>query len=175
MLLLVAGEERLFRHRHPLPKGKPLGRAFMAVVCAGRGGLVANLTRMASFVHGEVEDGLAGLPGGLGAKPLPEVAAAQGGEEEEEAEGSRLQALLLGQGQEVLKGLVPGVVLWGLGQGLLEEAPDPGQGAVFTVLDSDHLGRGCRATFRVPTPWLDARGETTPARHLEGESGVILP
>jgi len=55
LLLLVAGEERLFRHRHPLPKGKPLGRAFMAVVCAGRGGLVANLTRMASFGHGEVE------------------------------------------------------------------------------------------------------------------------
>ena len=38
LLLLVAGEERLFRHRHPLPKGKPLGRAFMAVVCAERGG-----------------------------------------------------------------------------------------------------------------------------------------
>jgi Xaa-Pro dipeptidase len=55
LLLLVAGEERLFRHRHPLPKGKPLGRAFMAVVCAERGGLVANLTRMASFGHGEVE------------------------------------------------------------------------------------------------------------------------
>ncbi|RTI00750.1 peptidase M24, partial [Thermus scotoductus] len=44
LLLLVAGEERLFRHRHPLPKGKPLGRAFMAVACAERGGLVANLT-----------------------------------------------------------------------------------------------------------------------------------
>lgn len=37
LLLLVAGEGRLFRHRHPLPKGKPLGRAFMAVVCAERG------------------------------------------------------------------------------------------------------------------------------------------
>ncbi len=55
LLLLVAGEERLFRHRHPLPKGKPLGRAFMAVACAERGGLVANLTRMASFGHEEVE------------------------------------------------------------------------------------------------------------------------
>ncbi|KIX84769.1 M24 family metallopeptidase [Thermus filiformis] len=55
LLLLVAGEERLFRHRHPLPKDRPLGRAFMAVVCAERGGLVANLTRMAAFGHKEVE------------------------------------------------------------------------------------------------------------------------
>ncbi|WP_366730529.1 M24 family metallopeptidase [Thermus scotoductus] len=55
LLLLVAGEERLFRHRHPLPKDRPLGRAFMAVVCAERGGLVANLTRMAAFGHPEVE------------------------------------------------------------------------------------------------------------------------
>ena len=49
LLLLVAGEERLFRYRHPLPKGRPLGRAFMAVVCGTRHGLVANLTRMAHF------------------------------------------------------------------------------------------------------------------------------
>uniref|UniRef100_A0A7C2BZI5 M24 family metallopeptidase n=1 Tax=Thermus islandicus TaxID=540988 RepID=A0A7C2BZI5_9DEIN len=55
LLLLVAGEGRLFRHRHPLPKEGPLGRAFMAVVCAGRRGLVANLTRMVSSGHPEVE------------------------------------------------------------------------------------------------------------------------
>lgn len=55
VLLLVAGEERLFRHRHPLPKDRSLGRAFMAVVCAEVGGLVVNLTRMASFGHPEVE------------------------------------------------------------------------------------------------------------------------
>ncbi len=55
LLLLVAGEERLFRHRHPLPKDRPLGRAFMAVACAERGGLVANLTRMAAFGHPGVE------------------------------------------------------------------------------------------------------------------------
>ncbi|APD10382.1 M24 family metallopeptidase [Thermus sp. 93170] len=54
-LLLVAGEERLFRHRHPLPKDRPLGRSFMAVVCAERGGLVANLTRMVNLGDGEVE------------------------------------------------------------------------------------------------------------------------
>ena len=55
LLLLVAGEERLFRHRHPLPKERPLGRAFMAVVCAARRGLVANLTRMVSSGHPRVE------------------------------------------------------------------------------------------------------------------------
>ncbi|WP_413216958.1 M24 family metallopeptidase [Thermus oshimai] len=55
LLLLVAGEERLFRHRHPLPKDRPLGRAFMAVVCAEVGGLVASLTRMAAFGQEEVE------------------------------------------------------------------------------------------------------------------------
>ncbi len=55
LLLLVAGEERLFRHRHPLPKDRPLGRAFMAVVCAEAGGLVASLTRMAAFGQQEVE------------------------------------------------------------------------------------------------------------------------
>ncbi|AFV76330.1 Xaa-Pro aminopeptidase [Thermus oshimai JL-2] len=56
LLLLVAGEERLFRHRHPLPKDRPLGRAFMAVVCGESGGLVANLTRMVCLGHQEVED-----------------------------------------------------------------------------------------------------------------------
>ncbi|MCS7219383.1 MAG: M24 family metallopeptidase [Thermus sp.] len=55
LLLLVAGEERVFRHRHPLPKDHPLGRAFMAVVCAERQGLVANLTRMAHLGDREVE------------------------------------------------------------------------------------------------------------------------
>jgi Xaa-Pro dipeptidase len=55
LLLLVAGEERLFRHRHPLPKDRPLGRAFMAVACAYRDGLVANLTRMVALDHPEVE------------------------------------------------------------------------------------------------------------------------
>ncbi|GAA6756652.1 M24 family metallopeptidase [Thermus thalpophilus] len=54
-LLLVAGEERLFRHRHPLPKDRPLGRSFMAVVCAERGGLVANFTRMVNLGDAEVE------------------------------------------------------------------------------------------------------------------------
>ena len=33
LVLLVAGEERVFRYRHPVPKPRPLGRLFMAVVC----------------------------------------------------------------------------------------------------------------------------------------------
>jgi Xaa-Pro aminopeptidase len=49
IVLLVAGEERLRHHRHPLPTTAPLGRIAMVVVCARRGGLVATLTRLVSF------------------------------------------------------------------------------------------------------------------------------
>jgi Xaa-Pro dipeptidase len=49
IVLLVAGEERLPHHRHPLPTTAPLGRIAMVVVCARRGGLVASLTRLVSF------------------------------------------------------------------------------------------------------------------------------
>lgn len=49
VVLLVAGEERIFRYRHPLPKDFPLGRLFMAVICGRRHGLVANLTRLRSL------------------------------------------------------------------------------------------------------------------------------
>lgn len=51
--LMVAGAERLPRHRHPIPAGAPLGARAMVVVCAERGGLYANLTR---FVHFEPPD-----------------------------------------------------------------------------------------------------------------------
>ena len=59
IVLLVAGEERLPRHRHPLPTGAPLGRLAMVVVCARRSGLIANLTRFVSFggLAGDVRDG----------------------------------------------------------------------------------------------------------------------
>ena len=53
VVLLVAGEERLFKWRHPLPKDRPLGQLCMAVVCGRRQGLVANLTRLRSFGHPE--------------------------------------------------------------------------------------------------------------------------
>jgi Xaa-Pro aminopeptidase len=51
LVLLVAGEERIFRFRHPLPKDRPLGRLCMAVVCGRREGLVADLTRLRSWGH----------------------------------------------------------------------------------------------------------------------------
>jgi Xaa-Pro aminopeptidase len=54
IVLLVAGAERVFRYRHPLPKNQPLGRLTMGVVCGRRDGLVANLTRMRSWGTAEV-------------------------------------------------------------------------------------------------------------------------
>ena len=49
IVLLVAGEERLPVHRHPLPTGAQVGSLAMIVVCARRHGLVASLTRLVSF------------------------------------------------------------------------------------------------------------------------------
>ena len=49
IVLLVAGEERLPHHRHPLPTSAPLGRLVMLVACARRHGLIANLTRFVAF------------------------------------------------------------------------------------------------------------------------------
>jgi Xaa-Pro dipeptidase len=48
-VLLAASEERLVRHRHPVPNGGPLGKQAMLVVCAERGGLFVSLTRMIYF------------------------------------------------------------------------------------------------------------------------------
>jgi Xaa-Pro dipeptidase len=45
-VLLAASEERLVRHRHPVPHGGSLGKQAMLVVCAERGGLFVSLTRM---------------------------------------------------------------------------------------------------------------------------------
>ena len=55
VVLLVAGEERIFKYRHPLPKDRPLGRLCMAVACGRREGLIANLTRMCSWGHPQAE------------------------------------------------------------------------------------------------------------------------
>ena len=49
VVLLVAGEDRLPRHRHPLPTRAPLGGLAMLVACARRGGLIASLTRFVAF------------------------------------------------------------------------------------------------------------------------------
>jgi Xaa-Pro dipeptidase len=48
-VLLAASEERLVRHRHPVPHGGSLGKRAMLVVCAERGGLFVSLTRMIYF------------------------------------------------------------------------------------------------------------------------------
>jgi antitoxin VapB len=46
-VLLAATHERIARHRHPLPTGAPLAGRAMIVASAQRGGLYANLTRIA--------------------------------------------------------------------------------------------------------------------------------
>lgn len=48
-VLLAASERRMERYRHPIPRGGALGRRAMLVVCAERGGLYANLTRIVDF------------------------------------------------------------------------------------------------------------------------------
>ncbi|WP_409295781.1 M24 family metallopeptidase [Peribacillus sp. SCS-26] len=47
-VILVSTDERVFKYRHPIPTGKKLERYAMIVICAEKGGLVANVTR---FVH----------------------------------------------------------------------------------------------------------------------------
>ncbi|WP_120004551.1 M24 family metallopeptidase [Nesterenkonia muleiensis] len=57
LVVLAAGDSRA-RHRHPLPTNAPLGRRAMAVVCARRDGLIANVTRWVCFsdpAPGELE------------------------------------------------------------------------------------------------------------------------
>jgi Xaa-Pro aminopeptidase len=49
VVLLVAGEARLPRFRHPPPTSAAIGRRAMLVVCARRDGLIANVTRLVSF------------------------------------------------------------------------------------------------------------------------------
>lgn len=45
-VLLAATDERIARHRHALPAGRPIERRVMLVASAQRGGLYCNLTRM---------------------------------------------------------------------------------------------------------------------------------
>lgn len=48
-LVLVAGEQRAEKHRHPFPTAAPVGARAMMVFCGRREGLYANLTRFVSF------------------------------------------------------------------------------------------------------------------------------
>ncbi len=54
-VLLAASAARLARYRHPIPRGGPLGGRAMLVVCAERGGLFANLTRIIDFEESDPE------------------------------------------------------------------------------------------------------------------------
>lgn len=54
-VLLAASDARIPRFRHPIPHGGPLGRRVMLVVCAERGGLYANLTRIVEFEEPDAE------------------------------------------------------------------------------------------------------------------------
>jgi Xaa-Pro dipeptidase len=45
-VVLVAGQERLGRYRHPVPKGAPFGDIGLVVVCAEARGLIVSLSRM---------------------------------------------------------------------------------------------------------------------------------
>ncbi len=49
IVLLVGGEPRIAKHRHPLPTTGRLGGLAMVVACARRDGLVAALTRLVAF------------------------------------------------------------------------------------------------------------------------------
>jgi Xaa-Pro aminopeptidase len=48
-VLLVAADERIEKHRHPLPTARRVERCFMLVIGAERGGLVAAYSRLAHF------------------------------------------------------------------------------------------------------------------------------
>ncbi len=54
-VLLAASAARLARYRHRIPRGGPLGGRAMLVVCAERGGLFANLTRIIDFEEPDPE------------------------------------------------------------------------------------------------------------------------
>ncbi len=58
IVLMVGGEDRAGRHRHPLPTDRAVGRRAMLVCCARRSGLVASVTRIVSFdpLTGEQDD-----------------------------------------------------------------------------------------------------------------------
>ena len=49
VVLLVAGESRIKKFRHPLPTSSEIGSTAMGVICARRKGLIASVTRIVHF------------------------------------------------------------------------------------------------------------------------------
>lgn len=49
VVLLVAGENRIKKYRHPLPTTARVGNLVMGVICARRKGLIASVTRLVHF------------------------------------------------------------------------------------------------------------------------------
>ena len=58
VVMLVAGEERISRFRHPLPTQSGGGNLIMGVVCGRRKGLIASVTRLVHFggINSELDD-----------------------------------------------------------------------------------------------------------------------
>jgi Xaa-Pro dipeptidase len=54
-VLLAAADERIARHRHPVPVGARIERRAMLVASAERGGLYANLTRIVDLAEPDTE------------------------------------------------------------------------------------------------------------------------
>jgi len=49
LVLLVAGQERINKYRHPLPTTTPIGKIAMGVICGRRKGLIVSVTRLVHF------------------------------------------------------------------------------------------------------------------------------
>ena len=49
VVLLVAGQDRIKKFRHPLPTTAEVGNTVMGVICARRKGLIASVTRIVNF------------------------------------------------------------------------------------------------------------------------------
>ena len=58
VVLLVAGEERIRKYRHPLPTNSEIGGLVMGVICARRKGLIASISRIVKFgdISSEITD-----------------------------------------------------------------------------------------------------------------------
>jgi Xaa-Pro aminopeptidase len=75
--LIVGGDERVERYRHPLATGAPMHRLVMAVAVAERGGLHAAATRFASA--GVLDDGVRGAQAAARAVEAEMLAASAAG------------------------------------------------------------------------------------------------